>query len=71
MTTIAELADALVEHPDEVLDLGVLLGLLHDMDGEDPAGIHQVLREIPDLVPGSTRGEFAVLVRLNKLGVRR
>jgi hypothetical protein len=68
---IDELADALVEHPDGVLDLGVLLGVLHDLAGEDLAGIHEVLREVPDPVPGVTRAEFAVRVRLTALGVRR
>jgi hypothetical protein len=70
MTTVTELAAVLTERPDEVLDLGLLLGLLADLDCGDPAGIHQALRTIPDPVPGATRGEYAVLVRLNELGVR-
>ena len=59
---LTALADALSEHPEEPMGLGVLLALT----AGDPA----VLRHAPEIPEGATRGEYAALLRLILLEVR-
>lgn len=58
---LTSLADALSEHPEEPMGLGVLLALT--------AGEPAVLRQVPAIPEGTTRGEYAALLRLTQMGV--
>ncbi|MFD4523279.1 hypothetical protein ACFWP7_04955 [Streptomyces sp. NPDC058470] len=58
---LTDLADVLSEQPEELMGLGLLLALT--------AGEPAVLRQVPAIPPGATRGEFALLLRLNVLEV--
>ncbi|MDW4902899.1 MULTISPECIES: hypothetical protein [Streptomyces] len=62
MRGLTDLADALSEHPEELMALGVLLGLT--------AGEPAVLTQAPDIPEGATQGEYAALLRLLVLEVR-
>ncbi|MFE7029470.1 hypothetical protein ACFU9Y_04105 [Streptomyces sp. NPDC057621] len=62
MPGLTALADALIEHPEEEMSLGVLLGLL----ATEPA----VLSQAPAIPKGATKGEYAALLRLTALEVR-
>ncbi|ROP53297.1 hypothetical protein [Streptomyces sp. PanSC9] len=68
MSGLTALADALSEHPEEPMALGVLLGLLHRVAPE-PAACRQLLSESPAIPVGATRGEYALLLRLTVLEV--
>ncbi|MGW3499342.1 hypothetical protein ACWDMY_01170 [Streptomyces globisporus] len=61
MRGLTDLADALSEHPEELMALGVLLGLT--------AGEPAILAKTPAIPEGATRGEYAALLRLNLMGV--
>ncbi|WP_216586846.1 hypothetical protein [Streptomyces brasiliscabiei] len=61
MRGLTDLADALSEHPEEPMGLGVLLGL--------SLGEPAVLRQAPAIPEGATRGEYALLLRLTVLEV--
>ncbi|MFC4609747.1 hypothetical protein ACFO9E_18280 [Streptomyces maoxianensis] len=64
---LTALADALCEDPETVMDLGVLLGLAHQLTEGEPA---QLLNEAPEIPEGAvTRGEYAALLRLTVLEV--
>ncbi|QHA04596.1 hypothetical protein GQF42_16015 [Streptomyces broussonetiae] len=58
---LTAVADALSEHPEELMTLGVLLALT--------AGEPAVLRHAPAIPEGATRGEYAALLRLTVLEV--
>lgn len=59
--SLTAIADALSEHPDELMNLGVLLGLT--------VGEPAVLRKAPEIREGATKGEYAALIRLTVLEV--
>lgn len=61
MHGLTSLADALSEHPEEPMGLGVLHGLC----AAEPA----VLAQAPAIPEGATRGEYALLLRLTLMGV--
>ncbi|MGA5467825.1 hypothetical protein ACPCUK_03165 [Streptomyces arboris] len=61
MHGLTSLADALSEHPEEPMGLGVLLGLC----AAEPA----VLALTPTIPEGATQGEYALLLRLTILEV--
>ncbi|MDX3712756.1 hypothetical protein PV733_28215 [Streptomyces europaeiscabiei] len=59
--SLTAIADALSEHPEEPMCLGVLLGL--------SLGESAVLRQAPEIPEGATRGEYALVLRLTVLEV--
>ncbi|MFJ8507727.1 hypothetical protein [Streptomyces avermitilis] len=61
MCVLIAIADALSEHPEEPMTLGVLLGLC----ATEPA----VFDQAPEIPEGATRGEYALLLRLTVLEV--
>ncbi|MEU6449621.1 hypothetical protein [Streptomyces sp. NPDC046979] len=61
MSGLTDLADALSEHPEEAMSLGVLLALT----AGEPAALHQA----PAIPVGATRGEYALLLRMTVLEV--
>ncbi|MFI2757812.1 hypothetical protein ACH5A3_02880 [Streptomyces echinatus] len=65
---LTALADALSEDPEELMALGVLLGLIHRVAPE-PAVCRQLLAQAPEIREGATRGEYAALIRLTVLEV--
>ncbi|MFI5979169.1 hypothetical protein [Streptomyces sp. NPDC051452] len=68
MSGLTDLASALTQDPEAVMDLGVLLGLLHRIAPE-PAARRQLLSEAPAIPEGATQGEYALLIRLTLMGV--
>ncbi|MFG2380582.1 hypothetical protein [Streptomyces avermitilis] len=58
---LTALADALSEHPEEEMSLGVLLGLC----ATEPA----VFDQAPEIPEGATQGEYALKLRLIVLEV--
>jgi hypothetical protein len=61
MRGLTDLADALSEHPEEEMSLGVLLGLC----ATEPA----VFDQAPEIPEGAAKGEYALLIRLIQMGV--
>ncbi|MFF3558947.1 hypothetical protein ACFYXS_02745 [Streptomyces sp. NPDC002574] len=66
---LTALADALTKDPEAVMDLGVLLGLIHEASEGDEERIHQLLSQAPEITEGATRGEYALKLRLIEMGV--
>ncbi|MFD8685350.1 hypothetical protein [Streptomyces sp. NPDC059651] len=60
MTDLTAVADALSEHPEELMTLGVLLGFA----GGQPAQIHELFTTAPEIPEGVTKGEYATKLRL-------
>ncbi|MCX4608708.1 hypothetical protein [Streptomyces mirabilis] len=58
---LTALADALSEHPEELMALGVLLGMA--------VGESSLIQRAPEIPEGATQGEYALLLRLTVLGV--
>ncbi|MFD8072180.1 hypothetical protein ACFV3E_05955 [Streptomyces sp. NPDC059718] len=65
MTDLTAVADALSEHPEELMSLGVLLGLA----GGEPAAVKHLFEMAPAIPDGTTRGEYATRLRLIEMGV--
>ncbi|KUN52223.1 hypothetical protein AQJ43_23645 [Streptomyces avermitilis] len=64
------MADALaLEDSETAMHLGVLLALAHQVAQGQPARIHEVLSQTPEIPEGATRGEYAALLRLTVLEV--
>ncbi|MEV1096462.1 hypothetical protein AB0I87_13455 [Streptomyces sp. NPDC049952] len=63
MTDLTAMADALALDPEAPMDLGVLLGFA---EGQ-PAQIHQLFTEAPEIPDGATKGEYAAKIRLRLL----
>ncbi|WP_328981751.1 hypothetical protein OG258_19855 [Streptomyces mirabilis] len=61
MRGLSAIADALSEHPEELMALGVLLGMA--------AGEPSLIQQAPEIPEGATQGEYALKLRLIVLEV--
>ncbi|MFJ9353736.1 hypothetical protein [Streptomyces mirabilis] len=61
MTDLTAVADVLSEHPEELMSLGVLLGMA--------VGEPSLIQQAPEIPEGASRGEYAALLRLTQMGV--
>lgn len=66
---LTDLADALTKDPEASMDLGVLLGLVHETAHGDQEQVRQLLAQAPAIPKRATRGEYAALLHLTLMGV--